>query len=332
MKESDIRPPDLFNRFLDLSQTDVQRFFPDTSVFQEISCPGCGHDSSDFAMEKLGFRYVTCTRCGSLFLNPRPSRAMIHEYYRDSEAVKFWNSHFYKETVDARREKIFKPRALFIDDLVRFSQEQCSQVLVDVGSGYGIFLEEVMKLNRFSEVLGIEPATEMAAASRDRGFRIVEKPIEMVEPEEVSATVATAFEVLEHVFSPLEFLKRMGLLLRPGGIVVLTTLTVSGFDIQVLWENSKSVHPPAHLNLLSVRGLESLVRRVGFDLIELSTPGQLDVDIVRNAIMENSSLRCERFVRQMLFDAPSPVRDAFQQFLQTHRLSSHVRVVARTET
>lgn len=329
MKESEIRPQDLFNRYLELSRQDIDRFFADRSNFVEVPCPACASGGQEPGLTKSGFKYVSCVDCGSLYLSPRPPRDLIHSYQRESEAIKFFGTHFFKETAEARREKMFKPRAQLVGQWTSRLGLEGPLEIVDVGSGYGIFLEEVSKLNRFARVSAIEPAPSLASVCRAKGFFVIEKAAEEVREGESSASIATCFEVLEHVYDPAEFLTGVRRVLKPGGFLLLTTLTVTGFDIQVLWEHSKSVNPPQHINLLSVSGTELLFRRAGFEVVEVSTPGQLDVDIVRNTATENPAIALPRFVRQIALHAPDDTREAFQKFLQDQKLSSHLRVIAR---
>jgi 2-polyprenyl-3-methyl-5-hydroxy-6-metoxy-1,4-benzoquinol methylase len=328
MKEEEIRPLDIFNRYLELSRRDIARFFGDQSQFVEVTCPACGSEYREPGLEKLGFRYVYCKDCESLYLSPRPNAGMINRYYQESEAVRFWETHFFRKTAEARREKMFKPRARLIVDWADRVGIDRSATIVDVGSGYGIFLEEVSKLKRFRQTVGIELAPNLASVCRSKGFQIIEKPVEEIGEGELCAAFVTAFEVLEHVYNPSAFLGGVRRAMGPGGIFALTTLTSTGFDIQVLWEHSKSVYPPHHINLLSAKGMCQLANRNGFDVIEVTTPGELDVDIVRNIVNEDPEIGIPRFVRQIISSSDA-VRSDFQSFLKRNGMSSHMRVIAK---
>lgn len=331
MKEAEIRPALLFDRYLELCRRDIENFFGDAAGFFEIACPACGCGDTASAFLKFGFRYVECPHCRSLYVSPRPPAAAIDRYYREAESVRFWSTHFFRETAEARREKIFRGRAHFVAEWVDRLGLGRDASIVDVGAGYGIFLEELAAQGRLGRILGIEPSPELAAVCRGKGFEVLEKPVEAVDVGELEAVFSTAFEVLEHVSDPTAFLRAMRRTLAPGGVLLFTTLTCSGFDIQVLWEQSKSVHPPHHLNLLSVTGLRQLARNAGLRILELSTPGRLDVDIVRNALLEDPALPVPRFARALALEAPDEARDAFQAFLAQNEMSSHVRVLAMAD-
>lgn len=324
MREQDIRPKALFDRFLAASGEDAERLFADHSAFQTIPCPACGGTGVGESFNKLRFEYRECAACGSLYVCPRPPADLFDRFYRTSKASAFFAREFYRQTEDARRERIFRPRAELVAQLAdRFG---LSGTVADAGAGYGTFLEEVRATRAFARHVAIEPGAELAAACRGKGFDVIEAPVERA--GSLGADLCTSFEVVEHVHDPEAFVRALGAAVRPGGLVVYTTLTISGFDLQELWSRSKSIMPPHHINLLSTKGLDTMTRRAGLEVVELTTPGQLDVDIVANALADDPATPVSRLARSIV-TADQPARLAFQAFLQAHRLSSHVRVVAR---
>lgn len=329
MKEAEIRPRALFDEFLAIAKRDIDIFFSDRRGFVKVGCPACAANRSEESFVKDGFSYQMCADCGSLFVSPRPTQVMIDCFYRDSETSRFWAERFFPETAPARRVQIFRPRAQMLQDLIQRFGVPAPRVLVGVGAGYGIFLEEVRALGIVDETVAIEPSRDLARTCAARGFRTIDKPVEQVGPQECRAAIATSFEMLEHLFAPEDFLRAVRGILMPGGLLVFTTLTVSGWDMQVLWERSKSISPPHHINLLTTEGLARLVERLGFRLEEIATPCRLDVDIVQNTLIDEPSTTLPRFAAYLLRHRDPEEWADFQAFLQRHALSSHVRVTAR---
>lgn len=329
MKEFEIRPKDLFDEFLAVSKSDIPKFFSEERSFVEVPCPGCLSERSQFAFKKHGFSYRSCPDCYSLFVSPRPTAEMINNFYRESASSKFWAERFFPETAEARRVKIFRPRAELVGELTRRFSIPSPWTMADIGSGIGLFLEEVQQQKIMNDVVGIEPSPDLARVCRSRGFQVVQKTLESIEPGEVEVSLACCFEVLEHLFDPTDFLRNTAKILKPGGLMMFTTLTVSGFDLQILWDKSKSLSPPHHINFISVEGYDIMLRRAGFEPLEIETPGKLDIDIISNMLQEDSSLEVPRFLRYLLDKRPAKTRDDFQLFLQNNSLSSHIRLIAR---
>jgi 2-polyprenyl-3-methyl-5-hydroxy-6-metoxy-1,4-benzoquinol methylase len=327
MREDDIRPQALLDEFFARLKRDAERLATKCRDFVEVPCPICEGERRDVAFAKEGFTYCQCQACDSLYVTPRPTPQALAEYASTSEAAEFWSSHFYKQTAEARRRQIYRPRASLVADIAR-QQTPAPSCLVDVGAGYGLFLQEMAALKLFTPLVAVEPDSRLAPICREQGFPVVEKWVEDVEEGEIAVDFATAFEVIEHVFDPRTFLAGCGRLLRPGGMLLLTTLTISGFDLQVLWEHSRSISPPQHLNFPSIKGIARLAERVGFEVVRITTPGQLDIDIVRNRLAAHPELPVPRFARALV-QADENTRAEFQSFLQAHCMSSHLHCLAR---
>jgi len=328
MKEADIRSPELLDRYLSLSAQDAEVFFRDRSSFADILCPGCGCAGSPEAFTKNDFRYVECEACGSLFVSPRPPREALDRYYSASPSASFWADTFFPATAENRRHNIFVPRVEQVQLLLAERGVAVSNI-IDVGAGYGIFLEEFVKRHPGIRAAAVEPGRKLADVCRSKGFETLEQPVEEATSWSGRADLVTCFEVLEHVHSLPEFVASLGRLARHGGCVLATGLGVDGFDIQVLWNRSKSVSPPHHLNFLSVSGFTQLFERLGFTDVEVMTPGRLDVDIVANATaVGEAAPGVSRFMR-LLQKRGETAQAELQQFLVRHRLSSHTWILAR---
>ena len=93
MKEHEIRPEALLNRYLELSARDAAACFGDAPR-QAQACVGCGGERSTHEFDKHGFSYAQCTECGTLFQSPRPPIAAFEAFYRKSASSKCWAEAF----------------------------------------------------------------------------------------------------------------------------------------------------------------------------------------------------------------------------------------------
>ena len=133
MKEEEIRQRSAFNRYLELVAEDVQLIFADKSCFVEIGCPACSGKNYHPQFDKLGFTYVLCADCGTLFVNPRPSAQLLVNFYTQSRSTSFWIHDFFQPVAEARRVKIFRPRAEYIKDTF---PQILNGVIGDIGAGF----------------------------------------------------------------------------------------------------------------------------------------------------------------------------------------------------
>jgi SAM-dependent methyltransferase len=321
VKESDIRPSDILNRYLELCNEDSTIYFKGC-VRQDIPCPACDSKQIKHSFNKWGFDYVVCQECGTLYQSPRPPQEIFSRFYQESRSAEYWAKTFFPTVAEARREHLFCPKVQQIAQLCE-QDDFYPAVIADVGAGYGLFLEEWGKTYPESELIAIEPNPDLAQICRSKKLKVVESFIEETNHLYGKTDMVVALELIEHVHDPYKFCSSLKRLLQDGGRLLLTGLTVDGFDIQTLWEHSKSVSPPHHINFMSILGFEQLLTRVGFSNIRIFTPGKLDVDIVKNFVAEKPDiLMGQRFIKNLLERSEETLKD-FQMFLSDHLFSSH---------
>lgn len=319
MKEKDIRPKEIFDKYLQLSKVDGEKL--DRNFFTNVNCPSCSSTEVKRSILKNNFTYIECNVCNSLYCNPRPSASQLNMLYTSSPSSDFWSKVFFPNVKESRIERMFKPKAKKILELI--SQKNLSiHTICDVGAGHGLLLNEINKLSSNFELFAIEPDRNSANICKSHGFQTLQKISEEAVEWKEKFDLVLSLEVLEHVFSPLDFIGSIYNLVRDDGYALLTGLGYEGYDILTLQDKSNSLFPPHHLNFLSILGFEELFKKAGFKSIEIWTPGVLDVDIVINSNISNP------FLEAVTRRGENTVRE-FQKFLIANKLSSHVWILAK---
>lgn len=328
VRELEIWPSELFDKYLELTEKEVKRLLIERGKLIEVSCPACQNDQEKKAFKKYGLGYVECNNCGSLYISPRPSEDSLRRYFLESKAVEFWYSSIVEKTSKNRVEHQARPRALWIANLTEEYIPK-PQVFLSITPSSQGFLDEISRLNLFETQIICNAHNSISQSYIGKtGFEIIDDSL-LKKSNEVSSHVVSAFGVIGRVFSPEQFLKEIRSVLLDDGLLFLTTSAISGFDLQVLWDKAKSIFPPDRINLFSIEGITLLLENSGFEIIELSTPGQLDVELVKNALQIDKTIEVPRFVSYMFNNREENAHRSFQEFLQQFKLSSHVRIVAQ---
>lgn len=328
MKEEDIRPERLKHDQQKAISADIRYLLRFRNKFVKVSCPACGADNFSKAFAKNMMNYLSCKECRTLYVNPRPTPPVLENFYRNSKTYKYWKKYIFPASEDMRRKKIFRPRAERVIELCNKYKIK-KNLLLEVGAGFGTFCEEIKHSGSFRRVIAVEPTSDLARKCRSRGLTVIEKPIEKVKLEANRVDVVASFEVIEHLFSPVEFIYSCASLLVPGGLLVLSCPNCQGFDISVMGKVSDSIDHE-HLNYFNPDSLSRMISSAGFKVLEVLTPGKLDAELVRKKVLSGKfDISHDPFLKFVLIEHWQRAGNAFQKFLMDNRLSSHMWIVAR---
>jgi SAM-dependent methyltransferase len=196
---------------------------------------------------------VQCNRCRMLFSNPQPAPAEIYKRYR--EVV----DPLYLEE-SAAREKTF---ARQLRRLQRFTAPPGR--LLDVGCYTGVFLRLAAAAGW--QVTGLELSAWAAAIARRAGVgAVVECELEKAGLEPGSFDVVTFWDVVEHLSDPLAVLRQVHGLLKPGGVVALSTHLVDSAAARLAGRRYP-FFMDMHLAHFSRPTLKRLLRESGFAIV-----------------------------------------------------------------
>lgn len=330
--EQEIRPAQYLAEEHVAVLTDLGRMLSRYSEFVHVACPACGADESKPKYEKNSINYVECKVCQTIYVNPRPSPDLLEWFYRGSPNYAYWNEVIFPASETARLEHIFVPRA---DRLLALCDKYGieTNAILEIGAGFGTFCAELKRRDAFSRVVALELTPGLAQTCRNRGLEVVEQPVEKVELDATDLfDVVASFEVIEHLFAPVEFVRHMFRLLKPGGLLILTCPNGQGFDIATL-ETASNTVDHEHLNYFNPSSLAGMLAECGLDVLESMTPGRLDAELVRNKIISGEfSVSRQPFLQKVLVDDWERLAQPFQEFIVQSGLSSNLWIVARKQS
>jgi 2-polyprenyl-3-methyl-5-hydroxy-6-metoxy-1,4-benzoquinol methylase len=172
----------------------------------------------------------------------------------------------YRDYVKAREMKLahFKSRMKSISSCIPTGQ------LLDVGCSCGYFLE--VAAEQGYEVTGLEfSEVAVAAAHPSVRTRIIRAGLDKLSADhERRYDVITAFDIIEHLDSPKQFLYDASRLLRPGGAIVISTPDADHVLRYVMKSRWPMLQAMQHLTIFSKRALRLAMEEVGFQEISLS--------------------------------------------------------------
>jgi hypothetical protein len=263
------------------------------------------------AGEVEGLEYVRCPETDSLFLAARAPAAAcasllaeVARYRRSPEA-------FHHGIARSRSDSVYLPKLEWIESTLRVE-----------GVGRPRVMEVATQPSDFTPLLKTSRSIAAAVTVDEMALAGAASPA----GGEVDAAVL--LESLDRVDDPKALLAAVRRRVVPGGLIFVTALVSSGFDMTVLGFQNRYLYPPDRTNCFSLRGMVRLLEAAGFGLVEVSTPGVLDVEIVAAHAQYDPSLPLSAFERQLLA-ADRPTWSAFQAFLQEGGLSSFARFVGR---
>jgi hypothetical protein len=321
LKETEARPPGAFAQLVERSIASAKKLLEDRDRMEILAaCPACGSPNLEVGFRKHEYEYLHCTLCQSLWVSPRPTRAQYHWYLHESPAAQFRRDPSYLQSIEPRMRDVALPRADQLEGLL--GQAQSRRSIVQVGPRNSMVLEQLHKRG-LGPLVCVNPLPPYRPITGTH----VTTHASLEQLSAASARIVAVFDSLEHERDVAGLLNEAERVLIPGGVLVVTARSGSGFDVQVLWENA-DVTPLEHLNLISVEGLETALNRSGFEILEFSTPGQLDVQVVDRLRKERGAV-LPRFLEYLLSHRDPLCHEKFQDFIQEQRLSSHMRLIAR---
>ena len=223
------------------------------------------HASGDHSlMDQL----VSCGECKLVYLNPRVSKEIALSSYTNAVDPRFVRQ-------NEARIRTFKRTLSKLARRYAIPASKETRVL-DIGCAGGAFVKAAVDFGLTAT--GIEPSAWMCEFGKKQyGLDLRQGVLEDFHLEAESFDVVTLWDVLEHVYTPIEVLNECHRLLKPGGLLIVNYPDYASVARKVLgwkWPFFLSVHlfyftPSTIRALLSKCKLEVLEVKPFFQTLEL---------------------------------------------------------------
>lgn len=226
------------------------------------------------------FEVVRCPVCTLLFVSPRLGPDALQRLYDQPEYFEGPNGVYGSR--NPRSAAMILQRTWMagrLATLARFTPPPAT--LLEVGSGYGLFLDAA-RLAGYS-ARGVELSRTGADHARQQlnldvfCGQLADAPTDPVD-------AICAFDTIEHVPDPLEFLRAVHSRLAIGGTVMLTLPYADSSPARLLRSNWWTLKPEQHITHFTVPTLRLVAARAGLAITDIirsplarSNLGRLDV-------------------------------------------------------
>ncbi len=237
-----------------------------------LECIMCGDERLIKRLKSFEGSLAKCMECGLIFRNPKPSYETIKEYYKDD-----YSNIFLEEQTKSYRKGIF--RHFFATSI----KDKGEGRLLDVGSGYGIFLSLAKDLGW--EVYGIELSEDACQFARKNfGLNVFCGDLKKASFPKDHFDVVTLWNVLDHTTNPLEQLLEIKRVLKDNGLLFIrlpnflfqgkSRCTGDAFDKLFFGRTYLSQKiSVSHLYAFTPFSIKNMLERAGFSIFRLrNTP------------------------------------------------------------
>jgi 2-polyprenyl-3-methyl-5-hydroxy-6-metoxy-1,4-benzoquinol methylase len=199
-----------------------------------------------------------CQSCGFVFMSRIPSIDELHDHYK-------LYSYASDRTVSPLTIDSYNK---LLDGMEKYRK---LNTLIDVGCGKGWFLIEARK--RGWKVYGTEFSDEAIRICTAAGIEMTKGDLRADAFEGLQFDVVFSSEVIEHVNNPRTQFQQMFAILRPGGLLYLTTPNFNCYLRFKFKADYNIIEYPEHLGYFTKSTLNFALKATGFVKRKLLTTG-----------------------------------------------------------
>ena len=311
------------------------------------ACPVCGNkgsmlykDMQDYFLSTPGLWTINkCSNnsCSMLWLNPMPLEEEIWKayqaYHTHSNANKKTTSDPLLSLITRLTKLLVLPisilNGLYLQrkKLRTMFLGKTGGRLLDVGCGGGRFLRR-MKKNGW-QVEGSDFDDQVANEVMDKyGIHVHTGDLKEINLSDNSFDAITLSHTIEHLYDPLESIKRCHQLLKKEGKLIVTTPNANSLSHQRYGKYWRGLEPPRHIQIFTPNSLSSIIVRAGFSNKIVDTLSTGSAGIYKVSALAS---RKKTFIMRLLLTIESIFLELLEQYRNNGSNGQDILIIATKE-
>ena len=235
-----------------------------------VACDHCGCEVTK-SVHNVS-RLVQCIECGLIFVNPRPAFDDLAPQYEQAYFHCAHPTFGGYEDYEGDRNDVLKTFARRIASLAALLPAAKPKAL-DVGCATGIFLEAATQAGW--DVEGIDISSYAVSQAREKGMRARVGELSAAHYPDATFDVVTLWDIIEHVTEPSSVLAECERILKPGGLLAISTPDAGSPPANLLrgnWLGFRSIDE--HLYFFSRASLAAMLVKANLEVVRSTSVGK----------------------------------------------------------
>jgi SAM-dependent methyltransferase len=248
------------------------------AILQFGRCPACDSPSANllftatdrrWATTDKTFSIVECSGCRLIRLYPQPTPGELNSYYPPD----YWKPPEH-DLHDWLRQKY---RRVALSDCISFVERALDEstelsngkrgLLLDVGCGDG-FLLHVLAAHGKGPLVGVDFSLDAATAAwREHHVPVICGSLTSAPFADESCSLITMFQVLQHLYNPVDYLDTAHRLLAPEGRLIVQVPNAACWQFLLFGDKWHDMDVPRQLLHFRAADLETLLDHCGFEVL-----------------------------------------------------------------
>lgn len=285
-------------------------------------CPVCGSAGNQIysgLVDRLfsasgvwGSKQCTNNQCNLLWLDPAPITVDLHlayeNYYTHADSLQAGNERYsarfawqgYRSLVFGSKRFpasikqklmgacffLLPNRKPAVEYPIRQFHDMPAGKVLEIGCGAGQMLCEIKEMGW--QVIGIDFDPAAVTAAQNKGLDVRVGDLQVQAFADASFDVVLMNHVIEHLPAPIDTLREIRRLLRPGGRLIGITPNAESWGHKHFKSDWRGLEPPRHLQIFTQRALWCTANRAGFEQIEVNASVMTAIQILKESMQLRS--------------------------------------------